>query len=265
VVRTANDLREIAYEYLNQVSAGGTKYVEFMISPMHSMENGIAFSSQISAISDALEQAKTESQISGCIIITCVRHRGPDEAMQIAEMAVGSKNHHIRGFGMTGNELLFDVSAFKRAFLIAGNSGLGLTAHAGEWLPAKTVLKAVKTLNLTRVGHGISIVEDKDVLAELVERNIGFEVCLSSNVQLGASKCYETHPARKMIDSGCRLTFTTDDAAYFRTTPKQEMRLAVQHFRLTENEQWKAFHDAVGMAFCSEETKAFILRQAEGP
>jgi adenosine deaminase len=234
-----------------------------MISPMHSMANGIAFSSQISAISDAIEQAKTESQIAGCIIVTCVRHRGPEEAVQIAEMAVDLKNHYIRGFGLTGNERLYDISAFEGAFRIAGNSGLGLTAHAGEWLPAKTVLNAVNSLKLTRVGHGVSIVNDEDVLAELAERRVGFEVCLSSNVQLGATKGYEMHPARKMIDAGCRLAFSTDDAAYFRTTPMQEMGLAVQHLQLTENEQWIAFDDAIEMAFCSEETKTSILHHVE--
>ena len=122
-----------------------------MISPMHSMANGITFSSQVSAISDAIEQARSECKITGCIIVTCVRHRGPVEAIEIAEMATASKNRHIRGFGLTGNERLYDIDEFKGAFLIAESFGLGLTAHAGEWLPAKTVLQAVNSLNLTRV------------------------------------------------------------------------------------------------------------------
>lgn len=261
VVRTANDLREIAYQYLIEVSAVGTKYVEFMISPMHSIANGITFSSQVSAISDAIEQAWSECRITGCIIVTCVRHRGPGEAREIAEMATALKNRHIRGFGLTGNERLYNIDEFKGAFLIAGSFGLGLTAHAGEWLPAKTVLQAVNSLNLTRVGHGISIADDKDVLVEMAERNIGFEVCLSSNIQLGASKSYEMHPARKMVDAGCRLTFSTDDPAYFCTNPMQEMCLAVQYLELTVDEQWKAFDDAVKMAFCCEETKEYIHGQ----
>lgn len=260
-MRTANDLNEIAYQYLWQVSAVGTKYVEFMISPMHSIANGITLSSQISAISDAIEQGMSELGITGCIIVTCVRHRGPEEALELAELVTDLKSRYIRGFGLTGNERLYDIDAFKGAFLIAESSGLGLTAHAGEWLPAKTVLQAVNSLNLTRVGHGISIATDEEILAELAERNIGFEVCLSSNIQLGASQSYEMHPARKMIDAGCRLTFSTDDPAYFRTTPMREMCLAVQYLKLTEDEQWKAFDDAVEMAFCCAKTKEYIHGQ----
>lgn len=264
VVRTASDLNEIAYQYLVQVAALGTKYVEFMISPMHSIANGITFPSQISAISDAIEQAKSECRITGSIVVTCVRHRGPEEALEIAEMVAALKSQHIRGFGLTGNERLYDIDEFKGAFLVADSIGLGLTAHAGEWLSAKTVLQAVNSLNLDRVGHGISIATDEDVLAELAERNIGFEVCLSSNLQLGASKGYEIHPARTMIDAGCSVTFSTDDPAYFRTNPKQEMCLVIQHLKLTSSEQWKSFDDAVKMAFCSHETKEYILGQTAG-
>ncbi|MEP1340600.1 MAG: adenosine deaminase [Ekhidna sp.] len=261
VVQTASSLKEIAYAYLCYVSVNGTKYVEFMISPTHSMANGVPFSAQIAAISEAIEQAKSECNVTGCIIITCVRHRGPEDALETAKMATELKNCHIRGFGLTGNEREYDIEVFKEAFLIAGSFGLGLTAHAGEWLPAKTVLRAVNQLNLARVGHGISVTSDQDILAEMAERNIGFEICLSSNVQLGASESYATHPVRKMIDAGCRITFSTDDPAYFNTTPAQEMCFAIQHLKLTEEEQRKTFDDSVEMAFCCEKTKAFIRDQ----
>ncbi|WFE88156.1 adenosine deaminase [Roseibium porphyridii] len=258
VIRTADDLRDVAYQYLSHVSESGTRYVEFMISPGHSMENGISFPSQVSAISDAIDQANSECSVAGCMIVTCVRHRGPEEALEIAELATSIESRHVRGFGLTGNERLYDIDAFKGAFLVAKSSGLGLTAHVGEWLPAETVLRAVNSLELSRVGHGISIAENEDVLAELAERKIGFEVCLSSNVILGATKGYELHPARKMLDAGCSLSFSTDDPAYFRTTPKQEMTLAIQHLKLTDTEQWRAFDDSIEMAFCDEETKAYI-------
>ena len=260
VIRTSDDIREVAYRYLYRVASLGTRYVEFMISPGHSIANGIQFSSQISAISEAIEQAREEMTIDACIIVTCVRHRGPDEALQIAELATSSNSPHVRGFGLTGNERAFEIEEFKGAFLVAENFGLGLTAHAGEWLPAETVLQAVKSLNLTRVGHGISAVGDSDVLAELAEINVGFELCLSSNVKLGACENYDQHPARKMIDAGCSVTFSTDDPAYFQTTPEKEMYLAIRHLNLSEEEQWKVFDESVKMAFCDDRTKERIRK-----
>lgn len=263
VVRSAEDLRDIALAYLEVVARTGTIYVEFMLSPGHSIANGIPFASQISAISDAIEEAEAKFGILSSIIVTCVRHRGPDEAVAVAEMAVSNGNEHIRGFGLTGNERKFEATDFQGAFIIAENSGLGLTAHTGEWLDAESVLRTVNALNLSRVGHGITVAQNSDVIAELADRLIGFEVCLSSNVLLGASQSYETHPVRKLIDAGCRVTFSTDDPAYFRTSPAHEMEIAREHVRLSVSEQWQVIHDSIDLAFCDEAKKSKLRLYSE--
>lgn len=258
VVRTGNDLSEVAYRYLDLVAASGTKYVEFMISPGHSIANGIPFASQISAISDSLDKAKAELNVSGNIVVTCVRHRGPEEAIEVAEMAARQNSRYIRGFGLTGNENIFDVGVFRAAFLVAEGAGLGLTAHVGEWSSARAVLEAVTVLNLSRVGHGISVADEPDIMMELVERRVGFEICLSSNVTLGASKSYAQHQARSMLNAGCAVSFSTDDPAYFNTTPKREVQLAIQHLKLTPIEQSNSLSDGIEMAFCSEVDKGAL-------
>jgi adenosine deaminase len=264
VVRSAEDLRYIAFTYLEEVARAGSIYVELMLSPGHSIANGIPFLSQVSAISDAIEEAETKFGILSSIILTCVRHRGPDEAVTVAEMAASAGSRHVRGFGLTGNERAFDAKDFQGAFLIAENSGLGLTAHTGEWLSAESVLHTVNTLNLNRVGHGISVAESSDVASELAERSIGFEICMSSNIILGAAQSYDTHPVRKLIDAGCRVAFSTDDPAYFRTSPDREIELGRKHVRLTESEQWQVIDDSIDMAFCDEAMKSKLRLSCEG-
>lgn len=255
VIRAGSDLFEVAHRYLKLVATSGTKYVEFMISPGHSIANGISFASQISAISDALDKARAELNVGGSIIVTCVRHRGPEEAIEVAEMAARQNSRYLRGFGLTGNEKVFNIEEFQGAFWVAEDTGLGLTAHVGEWSSAKTVLEAVETLNLSRVGHGISVADEPDIMAELVEKKVGFEVCLSSNVFLGASQSYTRHQARKMLNAGCAVSFSTDDPAYFKTTPQRELDLATRHLKLTPAEQLKSFSDGIEMAFCNEDDK----------
>lgn len=263
VVRSAEDLKGIALAYLEAVARDGTIYVELMLSPGHSIANGIPFESQISAISDAIEEAEEKFGIFSSIIVTCVRHRGPDEAVTVAEMAVSNGSCHIRGFGLTGNERKFDAKDFKGAFLIAEYSGLGLTAHTGEWLDAESVLRTVNALNLSRVGHGISVAHNSTVMSELADRLIGFEVCMSSNVLLGSVQSYETHPVRKLIDAGCRVTFSTDDPAYFRTSPAREMEVARKHVRLSVSEQWLIINDSIDLAFCDETRKSKLRLYCE--
>jgi adenosine deaminase len=182
VIREPEDLCRVTEEYLRRSAAEGTIYAELMLSPDHSERNGIPFDEQVKGVSFGIANAKSACGIDARLIITCVRHAGPDAAIELAEKVVRQASPVVVGFGLTGDERRFPVHEFAGAFLVAREAGLGLTAHTGEWLDASSVLDSVNSLSLSRVGHGIRAVEDGDVLKELVEREIGFEVCLSSNV-----------------------------------------------------------------------------------
>lgn len=262
VVRSAQDLRDVATRYLQKVASQGTCYVEFMISPAHSIANGIEFESQMNAIVDALDFAQAEFGIFGNIIATCVRHRGPEEAKNIAEMCAKHTHPRLRGFGLTGNEHKFQIEEFKGSFMVAQDAGLSLTAHIGEWGSAQEVLKAVNVLNLQRVGHGISVSGDPNIMAELSERRVGFEVCISSNVLLGASSSFEEHQALRMLDAGCMVALSTDDPAYFDTAPKKELLLAAKYLELPQARLDKIFSDSIEIAFCDDCTKTALQQIA---
>jgi adenosine deaminase len=115
----------------------------------------------------------------------------------------------------------------------------------------------VNTLGVTRIGHGIRASEDEYILRELVSRNVGFEVCLSSNEQLRACASLESHPLIKLIRAGCRVSLCTDDPAFFDTNSANEYRLA-QTLGISHAEIQKINLDSVEMAFCDERTKEIL-------
>jgi adenosine deaminase len=258
VVRTADDLYRLATSYLDRCALQGTIYVEFMLSPGHSVENGISFQGQLDAMTSAFEDARNRTGIEGGLIVTCVRHRGSDEAVSVAESVVANMSPSVVGFGLTGNEELFDAAEFKGAFQIAGDAGLGLTAHTGEWCDAASVLHTVKELNLARVGHGIRAIEDDAVIKELVALGIGFEVCLSSNLALAASGSVSAHPLIRMIEAGCKISLATDDPAFFGTSPIKEYELAHEAFSLTDDQLFQISLNAVDMSFCKPAIKSLL-------
>ena len=258
VVKTGNDLREIAQNYLISCAQNGSIYIEFMLSPAHSMKNGIAFADQISAVSDAIDFARETEGIEAGIIITAVRHRQIDEAIEMASLAARHNNSKIIGFGLTGNERINHAHNFQGAFQIAKDAGLHLTAHTGEWLDARSVLDTVNTLQLSRIGHGIRAAEDDAILQELREKHIGFEICLTSNLRLGAVNSLETHPVKKIINAGCLVSLSTDDPAYFETTPNNELQVAVEKCSINYDNIKKIIFDSVKMSFCSNQTKKIL-------
>jgi adenosine deaminase len=87
VVQNASDLEEVAFSYLAAAAAAGTIYVEFMLSPPDLLRNGISYSDQLVALNDASERSRSQFGIESRLIVTCVRHLGPEAALQAALLA----------------------------------------------------------------------------------------------------------------------------------------------------------------------------------
>jgi len=226
VVHRVQDWTHLVETYLTKVSKSGTLYVELMVSPMHIMNDDISYTELISALQLGVDRAFDRCGIKSAIVITCVRHNGPKEAIILAEMVSVYPSDIVVGFGLTGDERSFHASEFSTAFKIAKNAGLMLTAHTGEWLPARSVLETVNALELNRVGHGIAVVNDKEVMTELIQRNVGFEVCISSNVALKAVENLNSHPFLTLYNAGAMVSLGVDDPTYFGTIPKHEYEIA---------------------------------------
>jgi len=226
VVHEARDWTRLVESYLSKVAKTETIYVELMVSPMHIVNNKISYIELISAIQLGADRAFERYGIRSAIVITCVRHNGPEEAIALAEMVTRNPSEIVVGFGLTGDETRYEPSDFSKAFKIAKDAGLMLTAHTGEWLPASSVLETVKTLELNRVGHGIKVAYDKEIMTELIERKVGFEVCISSNIALNVVGNLHFHPLLTLYKAGAMVSLGADDPAYFGTIPKDEYELA---------------------------------------
>jgi adenosine deaminase len=90
-----------------------------------------------------------------------------------------------------------------------------VVAHAGEAAGAASVRSAVRELGAERIGHGIRVLEDPGLVAEMRERGLPFEVCPRSNIALGIAPAGRPHPIRAMVDAGLNCTLNSDDPAMF--------------------------------------------------
>ena len=259
-VKDAEDLYFLTEQWLVASARDGTIYSEVMLSPAHIEQNGIPLPDQLAAVQAGIDAARGQSGIEARVVATCIRHHGPGEAENLVRRLERLSNPIVVGFGLTGDEHKFEPSDFARAFAIAADIGLGCTAHAGEWRGADSVAEAVRQLRLKRIGHGVRAIDDRDVLASLVENNVGWEICLSSNLRLKYNAQPSQHPLRVLIDAGCRIAFGTDDPGFFDTTTQKEYSLAEREFGLTSADLFKVSSDAIDMAFCDPDTKIRLRR-----
>ena len=204
VIRTADDYRDITFEYLRDCAAEGAIYVEVTISPDHADQAGLSYAGLLDGVARGIDDARAATGIESRAIVTAVRNFGTERAEWVARTAAAQPHPYVTGFGLAGDEAGFPPGPFARAFEIAHDAGLGLTCHAGEWAGPESVRGALALpVPVTRLGHGVRSIEDPALVAELAERGTVLEVCPTSNVVLNAYPATPSTRSRACATPGC--------------------------------------------------------------
>jgi adenosine deaminase len=263
VMRSGEDYRDIAYEYLSGCAAEGAIYVELTASPDHARLVGVESDEHLEGIAAGIDAARDEHGIEARILLTCIRNFGLEDAVRIAELAAGRPHPYVVGFQMAGDEVAYPPGLYADAYDIAHRAGLGCSVHAGEWTGAQSV-RAALDLPVTRIAHGVRAIEDPFLVTELAERGTVLECCPSSNVALRVFPDLEHHPFGALREAGVRVTLGSDDPPYFGTSIGAEYALAREHFGLDDADLLAITRTAIEASFAEPELRAALLGRVDG-
>jgi len=260
VVRTAEDYRDITYEYLRACAAEGAVYVEVTASPDHADQAGLPYADMLAGVAQGIDDARDAAGIESRIVVTAVRNFGTERAEWVARTAAAEPHPYVTGFGLAGDEAGFPPAPFARAFELAHDAGLGLTCHAGEWAGPESVRGALALpVPITRLGHGVRAIEDPELVRELADRGTVLEVCPTSNVVLGAYPDYAAHPFPVLRDAGVRVTLGSDDPPYWEATVGGEYAVARREWGLDDAALRDVTRTAIEAAFVPEGLRSSLL------
>lgn len=183
-------------------------------------------------------------------LLLSIRYDSPrDTQLMYANLINNSRIAEcLYGIDLIGDERYFDADFYAPIFDRWRHHGKTLRAHVGE-LPGcgDNVRLAIDKLCVTRIAHGIQASTDTMKLA--ADRQICFDVALHSNLYTGVWADIPTHPLRKLLDNGCRVTLNTDDPIQFRCTIDDEFSLAISNGLISPDEarqimdnSWLASH-----------------------
>jgi adenosine deaminase len=263
VIRTAEDYRDITYEYLRDCAAEGAIYVELTASPDHARLVGLTDEEHLDGIARGIDDASRLHGIEGRVLISAVRNFGVERALAVAAYAAEETHPYVVGFSMAGDEANFPIADFAQAYAIAAEAGLGCTVHAGEWAGAESV-RAALTLPVTRIDHGVRAIEDASLVAELASREIVLNTCPTSNVVLGVFAGFNDHPLPQLRDAGVRLTLGSDDPPYFGATIGGEYQVCFERLGFSEEDLSVVTLTAIDAAFCDDELKSALRARVSG-
>jgi adenosine deaminase len=228
--RSPDIIRRVAREAVADAAADNIQYLELRFTPVAlSMVQGFPMAEVMDWVIAGVEQASNESRLVTRLVASVNRHEPVDLAAKVVELAVERMDRCLVALDLAGNEVDFSASPFQPLFAEARAAGLQITMHAGEWCGAENVRQAIEDFNAQRIGHGVRILEDEYVVQLAREREVVFEVCITSNYQSGVVPLLTPHPLRQMMNAGLNVTINTDDPS-------------ISHIQLSD-EYWLAYKD----------------------
>lgn len=234
VIRTAEDYRDVVFEYLADCAEEGAIYVELISSPDHARAVGLTEEEHRAGIFQGIDDARAAHGIEGRVLVSVVRNFGVEAAERTAAEAAAMPHPYVVGFNMAGDEAGYPPPPFARTFAVAHAAGLGCTVHAGEHVGPESVRQALALPGVVRLSHGVRAIEDPALVAQLAASGVVLEVCPTSNVALGVYPGYAAHPFAALRDAGVAVTLASDDPPYFGATIGGEYGVAAEHFGLDD-------------------------------
>jgi adenosine deaminase len=261
VIRTAEDYRDVTYEYLASCAAEGAVYVELIASPDHAEAHGLSDAEHYGGIAQGIDDARADHGIEARILASAVRNLGVERAEAIARRLAEDRHPYVVGFNLAGDEAGFPPGLFAETYAIVAGSGLGATVHAGEHAGAESVRGALALAGVSRISHGVRATEDPALVAEIAERGIVLEVCPTSNVATGVYARLEDHPLGALREAGVRLTLASDDPPYFGASIGGEYALARRRFGFDDGRLREVTRTAISASFADDAVKAALLKR----
>ncbi len=122
----------------------------------------------------------------------------------------------VVGFDLAGKEFGTSPDQFTDEFSRLSKLHIPLTIHAGENASAEFVEDAILELGARRIGHGLSMIEDRALMARVREERVCIELCPVSNHQTShfgepGDSYVRQYPLRRYLREGILVTICTDN------------------------------------------------------
>lgn len=256
LLQTKEGIAEAVRLVQENCKSQGLMYLEIRFAPQLHQIQGLT---QEEVILSALEGLKQSDLHTNLILCLMRSDHNQDENLETVKLAKKYlvKDEGVVAIDLAGAEGLFKTADFEKEFALASELGVPFTIHAGEADGASSVWTALK-FGAKRIGHGVRIAEDSELVKYVVEHKIPLEMCPNSNRQTKAVDDMSKYPLRQYLDAGIKVTINTDDMAICRTTLQNEYDYIQKMYGLTEEEKKQLLLNAADAAFCSEDFKQVL-------
>ena len=256
LLQTKKGISEAVRLVQENAKSQGLIYLEIRFAPQLHLINGLTQEEVILAALDGLKASELHTNLILCLMRS---DHNQDENLETVKLAKKYlvKDEGVVAIDLAGAEALFKTKDFEKEFSLARDYGIPFTIHAGEADGAESVKTALK-LGAKRIGHGVRVNEDPELLEYIVKNEIPLEMCPNSNRQTKAVSDMTKYPLQEYLAKGVKVTINTDDPAICRTNLKNEFSYIEKMYGITSDQKKQLLLNAADAAFCSENFKKYL-------
>jgi adenosine deaminase len=279
VMQTPDSLNRVAYECVEDLADDSVVYAEVRFAPELHIDRGMSFDEIVDAVLEGFAAGERACAAAGRpikvrLLVTAMRHAAVSR--EIAELAIRFRDKGVVGFDIAGAEAGNPPTRHLDAFEYMRDNNARFTIHAGEAFGLPSIHEAIAFCGADRLGHGVRIVDDIDVLegggvrlgqqaSILRDKRIPLELCPSSNVQTGAVKSIADHPFDLLARARFRVTVNTDNRLMSDTTMSLEMSRLVAAFGYGWSDLERFTINAMKSAFIPFDERLAIIDEVIKP
>lgn len=258
-------IQRMAREAVEDAAEENIRYMELRFTPKALAQAGnFPFDEVVEWVCEAVETAQKDCNVQVRLIVSFNRHESVEDGQRAIQAAFDYRHRGVVGIDLAGQEATHSAEPFRSMFLEAHQAGMPFTIHAGEWAGAENVRFALEALDSTRIGHGVRIFEDPQLVGMARERGVFFEVCPTSNYQSGVCGSLRLHPVRLMYAQGLNITLNTDDPLLCNITMADELQNAVNVFGFTYDDIRRLTLNAAHASFLPSQERATLIAAIQG-
>ena len=262
VLASEEILARVAYEACEDAYNDGVRLLELRYAPTFIADGhvNLNFEKIHTSLLKGIEIAKKKFPMAVGLICIVQRTKPYEVAEKVVDFAIDHKDSFI-ALDLADNEDGFDPKAFAPLFQKAKKAGLHITIHSGETpsdLAALWVKDSIEILGAERIGHGIQIARNLEILDFVRSKKIPLEVCPISNYLTQAFPTYEEHPIRQLMNAGVLITINSDDPGVFATTLSDDYEVLHRVHGFNKEDFKHCNQNAFHASFISDQEKARV-------
>ena len=255
-------LTRLTFETLEDAYNDGVRILELRFS-LNFIQggSGLSYDKIHGALLKGIEQAQKKYPIATGLISIFQRGQSKEHLQKILDFTLQNKSTFIAA-DLADNEAAADPNSFKWLFDKIYEAGLPITIHSGETPDNKApqrVKEAIEILHATRIGHGIQIVQNQNVIDFVKSKNVHLEICPISNALTQAFINRKNHPFLDLYKTGVSVSINSDDPGIFNTYLSDDYRYLIHNFGLTTEDFAKINRLAYDASFILDAEKKRVM------